>query len=603
MIDAYATGLSIRNLFPETPELEFQPDAVVCPCGGALKAYKTQRRTVVTMDIGEFQAVLNCRYCPECHKVFRPDELDRLVAPHCKFGFDVIEYIGRARFERSQSQQAIQCELKARHIDISLREIEVLCRRFIVYLGHAHRNSQSSLRQFMEASSGGYILHLDGTCEGSSPHLMCCIDGLSGLVLGGVKIPSENSAGIIPFLRGIKSAYGDPVCLVHDMGGAIIKAVQEVFPEVPDTICHFHFLRDIGKDLLSGPYDRVRRKMRGYNVSGTLRKMIRELKAEIDCNPVDADGLLLYLKTSDEKRAEMNLSAIVWAYMLAAWIVEAKSQSDGLGFPFDRPHLNVYRRLVLAYPALERLKTQMSESVARKVILSPLRRALNDSVLLDKSVMMEERTDVFDRLRDAMRIALPDSSSGLNDTGETNMRTIRQGVTAFRNDEQIERLGAEEKDYAKMVKQIDKYWGRLFTEPLIVNCDRGTIEIQPQRTNNLLEQFFRGVKRDERRKGGNCSLERTLTTMAEDMPFTRNLKNPDYVGIILKGEKTLAKSFANLDGETVRKGVEDTKKAVQKYPGNMRKIFNIPDLPTRLNHFPYSNPGKEKPESNQTLHP
>ncbi len=197
--------------------------------------------------------------------------------------------------------------------------------------------------------------------------------------------------------------------------------------------------------------------------------------------------MLLYLKTSDEKRAEMNLSAIVWAYMLAAWIVEAKSQSDGLGFPFDRPHLNVYRRLVLAYPALERLKTQMSESVARKVILSPLRRALNDSVLLDKSVMMEERTDVFDRLRDAMRIALPDSSSGLNDTGETNMRTIRQGVTAFRNDEQIKRLGAKDKDYAKMVKQIDKYWGRLFTEPLIVNCDRGTIEIQPQRTNNLMD--------------------------------------------------------------------------------------------------------------------
>ncbi len=154
-----------------------------------------------------------------------------------------------------------------------------------------------------------------------------------------------------------------------------------------------------------------------------------------------------------------------------------------------------------------------------------------------------------------------------------------------------------------MVRQIDKYWDRLFTEPLVVNCDRGAIEIQSQRTNNLMEQFFRGMKRDERRKGGNCSLERTLNTMDGDVPLTRNLKNPDYLRIILKGEETLAKSFANLDGEVVRKRVEEAKKAVQKYPGRMMKDLQHPGLPTRLNGFPYPNLRKENPESNQVLHP
>ena len=603
MIDARREGLSVCSLFPVAPEFKFQPDADVCPCGGALKAYKTQRRTVVTLHIGKFHAVLRYRYCSWCGNVLRPEELDRLVAPHCKFGFDVIEYIGRARFERSQSQHAIQCELKTLHVDISLREIEVLCRRFIVYLAQAHRNSESLLKQFMEASNGGYILHTDGTCEGSSPHLMCCIDGLSGLVLGNIKIPSENSAGIIPFLQGIRSAYGDPVCLVHDMGAAIIKAAEEVFPDVPDTICHFHFLRDIGKDLMSGEYDTIRRRMRKHNVRGTLRKMIRELKAEIEDNPVWMDSLNSYLRANEAQREEMNLSAILEAYLLVAWIVEATSQSDGLGFPFDRPHLDIYQRLAQAYPVLKKLKTQMSSPLSMKIILLPLYDALNDSVVLNRVSSIQGKMEVFDRLRDAMRIALPDSNSGLNDTGETDIRTIRERVTAFRNDEQIERLGAEEKDYAKMIKQIDKYWGKLFTEPLIVICARGTIEIQPQRTNNLMEQFFRGMKRDERRKGGNCSLERTLTTMAKDVPLSRNLGNSDYIQIILKGEETLAQCFANLDGKVIRKGVKDVKKAVRKYPENMRKIFNIPDLPARLNHFPYSNPGKEKPESNQTLHP
>ncbi len=532
-----------------------------------------------------------------------PGEVDRLVAPHCRFGFDVIEYVGRARFEHSRSQQAIQSALEALGIDISLRETDVLCRRFIAYLGWTHRNSESSLKQFMEESSGGYILHLDGTCEGSSPHLMCCVDGLSGLVLGAVKIPSENSAGIISFLQGIRRAYGDPVCLVHDMGSAIRKAVKEVFPDVPDTICHFHFLRDIGKDLMTGEYDTIRRRMRKHNVRGTLRKMIRELKAEIDCNPPWADSLSCYLGAGEAGREEMTLPAIVEVYVLAAWIVEAASQSDGLGFPFDRPHFDIYQRLMSAYPVLQKLKARMSSPLSKKIVLSPLRNALGDSVVSNRVCCLRRKMDVFDRLRDALRIALPDSNGSLNDTGETDMRTIREKVVAFRNEEQIKRLAAADKDYAKMIRQIDKYWDRLFTEPVIVSCDRGTIEIQPQRTNNLMEQFFRGMKRDERRKGGNCSLERTLTTMAEDVPLARNLKNPDYLRIILKGEETLAKSFANIDREVVRKEMENAKKVVQKYPGNMRKIFNIPDLPNRLNHFPYSSSGKENPESNQVLHP
>ena len=555
------------------------------------------------MHIGKFHAVVRYRYCGRCGNVSRPGELDRLVAPHCRFGFDVIEYVGRARFEHSRSQQAIQSALETLGIDISLREIDVLCRRFIAYLGQAHRNSESSLRQFMEASNGGYILHLDGTCEGSSPHLMCCVDGLSGLVLGAVKIPSENSAGIISLLQRIRRAYGDPICAVHDMGSAICKAVKEVFPGVPDIICHFHFLRDIGKDLMTGEYDTIRRRMRKHNVRGTLRKMIRELKAGIDGNPAWTDSLCCYLGASEEQREEMNLPAIVEVYVLAVWIVEAQSQSDGLGFPFDRPHFDTYQRLVEAYPVLQKLKAQISSPLSGKIVLSPLRNALDDSVVLNRVCSLQRKMDVFDRLRDAMRIALPEGNGGLNDTGEADMRTIREKVTAFRNDEQIKRLGAADRDYAKMIRQIDKYWDRLFTEPLVVNCDRGTIEIQPQRTNNLMEQFFRGMKRDERRKGGNCSLERTLTTMAEDVPFTRNLKNPDYLRIILKGEETLAKSFAKIDRKVIRKEVENAKKVVQKYPRNMRKIFNIPDLPTRLNHFPYSNLGKENPESNQVLHP
>jgi hypothetical protein len=38
------------------------------------------------------------------------------------------------------------------------------------------------------------------------------------------------------------------------MGKGILAAVAAVFKDVPDFICHFHFLRDIGKDLFEEQY-------------------------------------------------------------------------------------------------------------------------------------------------------------------------------------------------------------------------------------------------------------------------------------------------------------------------------------------------------------
>jgi len=103
-------------------------------------------------------------------------------------------------------------------------------------------------------AQGGYILHLDGTGEGGGPMLMSSLDSLSEIVLGNVKVPSEKTEQIVPFLEEIKRRFGVPLAVVHDMGRGILAAVQRVFPGVPDFVCHFHFLRDVGKDLLEADY-------------------------------------------------------------------------------------------------------------------------------------------------------------------------------------------------------------------------------------------------------------------------------------------------------------------------------------------------------------
>ena len=584
-LDRLATTLSPQTLFPTAPTLHFRPEGAVCACGGALQVRKTTRRTIATLAIGEFCAHLTQLVCRQCGQRVKPDELDRVVPPHGKFGFDVMVHIGAARFAQCRSRQSIQCELAARGVRLSLREIDHLSRQFIVYLYLAHRESQDRLKQFMRAR-GGYILHLDGTREGDSPHLMSSIDGLSRLVLGNVKLPSENAGQITAYLQGIKAAYGEPIALVHDMGGAILKAVAQVFPGLPDYICHFHFLTDLGKDLFGHDYGAIRRHVKRHRVRGALRKMARALKQTIDNDPARSDCLNRYLTAGQPEGRSMILPPSVVAYLIVAWVLEANSEANGFGFPFDRPHLSFYRRLTEAHPVLKHLKARLPRAAAASISLSPLHKTLADPALSHTVTTMQEKVAVFDRLRDTLRIALPESDRGLNDMGEADMKTIKARVTAFRDAEDIRQLAATGTAYRKMVQQIDKYWDKLFADPITVTSAHGVIEIQPQRTNNLMERFFRDMKRGDRKKSGTRALSRTLAAMLADTPLVKNLENPDYMTIVLKGKANLAERFADIDRALARQTLRDAQKAVQKYPKHMGKLFKIPHLPAKLGKNP-----------------
>jgi len=242
-------------LFPEKQMSSFYPEIQNCPdCNTRLHVQKaTGPKTVATMDIGAFSARETVLYCPNGHGTFRSKQLRSLVPKGDTFGFDIIIKVGVALFVRSRSNLEVIAELAARNVFVSEREISFLARKVIIYLALAHRQSRPALRKFLTAG-GGYILHVDGTCEGDSPNLFCGLDGLSELVLDAVKIASEKKDKLVTFFRSIKDQYGEPRALVHDMGKGIVNAVEEVFPGTPDFICHFHFLRDIGKDLLADEY-------------------------------------------------------------------------------------------------------------------------------------------------------------------------------------------------------------------------------------------------------------------------------------------------------------------------------------------------------------
>jgi hypothetical protein len=586
-LEKLQVNLSPGVLFPEKPWIRFAPDPDRCPrCDSANRVWKTHTREVATLHIGHFTAHETQTYCPRCadQPVFLAEELQQLVPPGARYGYDVMAYVGQAIFLRCRNGREIQQEFNGRNIAISLREIDYLGRRFIVYLALAHEQSQEKIRQFM-GTLGGYILHLDGTCEGDSPHLMSTIDALSKIVLDNIKIPTENARQLTPFLRGIQRAYGEPIALVHDMGAAILKAVAEVFPNVPDFICHFHFLKDIGKDLLGHDYSTLRRHLRTHRIRSRLRKTAKEVKKAIEDNSDARQCLHYYLESTQLDEPDTPLRPLVAVYLIISWVLEAKNESNGFGFPFDRPHLDFYLRLQEAYPKLKALKQNMGADASLLPLMS-IRKTLIDEALSSTVSRMLDAVRVFDQLRAVMRIAQPDSREGLNDEGDTDMATIKARLTRFRHSEEIKNLAATTLAYRKMLKQIDKYRDKLFADPIQVSTKTGSTFIRPQRTNNILEQFFRYLKRNGRKRSGNHALSKALKTMLAQTPLVKNLDNPQYMEILLNGKENLAARFAEIDIVQVRKAFEQAQRVTQKYPKRMAEVFKIPNLPQRLLEMP-----------------
>lgn len=569
--------------------IHFYPETEVCPeCGSDLHVLKSWCKTVVTMDIGAFWAKEIVFQCPDDQRIFTSSQLRSLTPSMGTYGFDVIEFIGKELFVSCRNEKEIMKSLRSRNIFISERQIGILGKKFVVYLALAHGQSREKLLHSINRR-GGYILHVDGTCDGDSPHLFCGMDGISELVLDNIKIPSEKKELLIPFFQRIKNCFGNPLALVHDMGIGILTAIETVFPGVPDFICHFHFLRDIGKDLLLDHYQTIIKRLRTHKVRALLRQKARYLEKKVEQSPEAITELNARLQEAQLKDTFLDRIPMLAAYTLIYWILEPARQSGGYGFPFDRPHLEFYRRLEAVHSLLNRisdihLRDEAKDNRPLKQLNQLLEEVLADRELKNAAESITSKGQVFDKLRDALQIAMPETKRGLNDEGdESDIKTIEEKVTVFKewltNDESRKTI------YLKMIQQIDKYWEKLFADPLTVNTPEGPVTIAPQRTNNILERFFRSEKRMGRKKSGTASLNKTLKTILADTPLVRNLENEEYQKIILNGCSSLAERFSQIDDKIVRDQLKQAEENCDKLSPEIRKIICQPNLPDKISEL------------------
>lgn len=550
-------GVESHTLFPAPPVVAFAPEVECCAlCGGSLKVKYTHTRGVKTLHVGLIRAHETVRHCPTCKAgPIHSEELAELVPPGANFGYDVIVAAGISRWHQHHSEQETVEALGKHHVEISASGVREQAAKFVTYLGIAHLEASPAI-QCHFAGSGGYILHLDSTSRINSRKLMVGIDELSGFVLLGVKLSTETAEDVAGFLRQVIERYGPPLAIASDMAASIragIALVKEL-DGVGHYICHFHFLRDAGKDLMQTDYNAFSKRLEAHGLEDKLRRYQHQLEAELTAPKGAVDEYLRCL-ASDPDATPPKLPVDTLTAILVRNALDAFRRTDTLSFPFDQPRLNAFEQLLRVGQALAVLRESQTATKPQRRLLKRLCKLFaaleDDRELAAAARQLHRRSEIFEQLRSALRLAPPGCPEGVNHPGvgpETNITDVEADVRAFRDS-----LDTTDPLLLKLREQLDRHWAGLFRAPIEVRDADGRLRlIHPQRTNNIVEQYFRDNNHDHcRRSGTQVSAARFDVALADSV-LVKNLNDPAYMSILLDGADDLPQRFSRIDPDMVR---------------------------------------------------
>ena len=553
-----------------------------CPvCGGVMRVQKTLRRHGVTLEHGPFTARETAYVCAVgCRQegapvMRRAAALAARLPPKGAVGYDVIVFVGLARFVEHRQREEIRAALEAQHsIVLSTGEISALGRRFLAYLEALHEARADALRAALE-TDGGWPLHVDATGEDGRGTLLVAFAGWRRWVLGAWKVPTERAEVILPRLRALVQRFGAPCAIMRDLGRAVTDAGDDLVAalgrDIPILACHLHFLRDVGGDLLRDAHDQLRALFRRFEVKGGLRALARDLGRALGPDIAAArQGVSAWQTRSDGGHVLPDGPAgLATVRALAQWVLDSHADGTDQGFPFDLPYRDLYDRCRTACRAADAfLRRPIADPRAHKA-LERLRRVLHpvDSQVPFAKVAatLRARAELFTELRDTLR--LRPKPAGRNVT-TSPVLTPEQAAAELRDIEAaVDALAAAlaarrpERGPAQARRQaidivlthLTRHGDTLFGHAIPLPDSVGGGVRLVDRTNNCLEGLFDDMKHGERRRSGRKVLAQDFEQLPPAAALAANLRVSDYVAIVCGSLDQLPQAFAQLDASSRRR--------------------------------------------------
>ena len=215
------------------------------------------------------------------------------------------------------------------------------------------------------------------------------------------------------------------------------------------------------------------------------------------------DGVESWARSANGHVLPSGTGGAAFVRSLAQWALDYAQEGDGLGFPFDRPYLDFYRRCRTIRRAVDAcLRKESGDARGRRELLR-LARVLDpvfrEHAFAEAAARLVRRANLFEQLRQALRLHPEGKTAGATipapSLAASELQDVREAIDIVL--EHLERHGGS-------------LWGHVIRLPKEAG---GGIRLV-DRTNNALESFFRRMKQGERRRSGR----KVLTYDFEQMP-------------------------------------------------------------------------------------
>src|SRR6266566_1582467 len=287
--------------FPQVSRRFYRSEAYHCTdCQKRLhRAVTLSERTVITLE--KVIKLVHAGYrCPDLHcvghgRTYRSVKADALALPWFTYGLDIVLLVGRLHLGKHQTVDEIYQELLTRLEPLGVK----IARREILYLFDAYctllrasseaKDDQEWLAQVEK--NGGIIVSVDGIQpEKGNETVYLVRDALTGRVLAAENVTSSETAVMKALLTPVVALGVKVLGTITDAQESELKAVEELWPQVPHQVCQFHALRDASQGAFEA--DKAVKTAMRKQLQPKLRAVRKQLKKQIpQAQPEEAEQL------------------------------------------------------------------------------------------------------------------------------------------------------------------------------------------------------------------------------------------------------------------------------------------------------------------------
>lgn len=529
----------------------------------------------------ECAADIPCRHSSGDLATQRAKVTESLI-PKRQVGYDVMTFIGTRRYIEYQQRDEILEALEKEGVSIAAGSESDLVKLFSGYLRVLHDDPETirKLRRELDAD-GGYWVHVDATCENGRGTTVAVYAGKRHWVLDVAKISTENANEILVVLRRVVECFGIPLAIMSDMGRGVLGAIRNLreelgtrADEIVQLICHLHYIRDLGKDILKAPHNALGKAATFTKIKARLRVVERDLTELIGDKETAREQVNSWVdeqsSTATLKPLPSGIQGLSILRSLVQWTLDYRVEAND-DFPFSRPNLDFYGRCQKARVILNGYRENPPIGAKLQAKLDRIHKLINefcsDEHVLPNVERLNSRLALWEELRVALRIVPEGTAKSRThlpkevptEQAKVELQDIQSAINklcdsyrACRSAVSQDLQGAIDIILCHMEKYDHLLWGHIIKLP-----DGRTVVLE--RTNNPLENLWGDDKHGERRRSGHKTLTHDLETKPADAFLAHNLSCPDYVRLSCGTLENLPRVFAQMDAELRQKALAQPK--------------------------------------------